>query len=116
MRIKHVLALGSVAVALAACDSGDITLSPTTVDNSTGGGGGSAPTPNNPCATYTEAGQTFSGQVDANGNCVYSATFVSDTKPITVSLLTFPNFGGSAHLRRQPVCRRGCERDRSCFR
>ncbi len=93
MKIREVLVLASAAAALAACDSGDITLSPTTVDNSTGGSS-NAPTPNNPCATYTEAGQTFSGQLNADGNCVYSATFVSDTKPITVSSITFPNFGG----------------------
>jgi len=93
MNIREVLVLSAAVVALAACDGSDITLSPTTIDNSTGGtGGGTAPT--NPCATYVEAGQTFSGTVDANGNCFYSATFVSDTKPITVSSITFPNFGG----------------------
>jgi hypothetical protein len=93
MKTREVLLFATAAALLAACDSGDITLSPTTIDNSTGGGSG-APTPTNPCATYTEAGQTFSGSVDANGNCFYSATFVSDTKPITVSSITFPNFGG----------------------
>ncbi|HSG65221.1 MAG TPA: hypothetical protein VLD39_09470, partial [Gammaproteobacteria bacterium] len=93
MKVRELLLLGATAVALAACDGSDITLSPTTVDNSTGGGGQN-PAPTNPCASYEEAGQTFSGSVDANGNCFYSATFVSDTKPITVSSITFPNFGG----------------------
>ena len=95
MNIRQLLALGSIAVALAACDSGDITLSPTTVDNSTSSGGsGGDPGANNPCASYVEAGQTFQGQVDPNGDCFYDALFVSDTRPITVSGITFPNFGG----------------------
>jgi hypothetical protein len=93
MKIREAFVLSLAAAALSACDSGGITLSPTTVDNS-GSGGGGVPAPNNPCATYTEAGQAFSGQIDTNGNCFYSSTFVSDTHPITVSAITFPNFGG----------------------
>lgn len=79
---------------LAACDSGDITLAPTSVDNSvdnsTSGGGGAT----NPCARYEDAGQTFEGTQNADGDCVYDSSFVSDTRPITVSSIRFPNFGG----------------------
>ena len=95
MRIRQVLAFGPAALLLAACDSGDITLSPTTVDNSvdnsTGGGGGGA---TNPCASYVESGQTFQGSVDVNGNCFYDSLFVSDTRPIRVDSITFSNFSG----------------------
>jgi len=95
MKIRHVMGLGVAAAALAGCNS-DVVLQPT-VNNAGGGttsnavGGGSA---TNPCATYTEAGQTFQGAVDANGNCYYDSNFVSDSNPITVSSITFPNFGG----------------------
>jgi hypothetical protein len=83
---------------LAACDSGDINLQPTNIDNSnqgntvnpppTGGGG-----EENPCASYEDAGQTFQGSYDGE-NCTYDTTFVSDTRPITVNSIRFPNFGG----------------------
>src|SRR5690606_34437341 len=48
----------------------------------------------NPCARYEEAGQTYQGAVDADGHCFYNSTFVSSTRPIRVSSVTFPNFGG----------------------
>ena len=88
MNSKRLLTLGSIAVFLAACESGDINLQPTTVDNSTGGGGGQTPT--NPCASYEQAGQTRQGTLDADNNCVYDTLFVSATRPITVSEITFP--------------------------
>ncbi|MFL2546151.1 MAG: hypothetical protein ACJ0SL_02140 [Candidatus Rariloculaceae bacterium] len=93
MTIRNAAALSLAAILLAGCDSGDITLNPTTIDNSVSGGGG-GPVADNPCASYVEAGQTFQGAVDANGNCFYDSLFVSDTRPITVSAITFPNFGG----------------------
>ena len=95
MRIRYLLGFGMAAAAVAGCNS-DVILNPT-VNNAAGGagaGGGGAIAPNNPCASYTEAGQTFAGSVDANGNCFYDSNFVSDSKPITVSAITFPNFGG----------------------
>ena len=89
MKTLRILALSSIAVALAACESGDIVLSPTNVGTGTGGGG--TPTPANPCASYTtDSGQNFQGTIDANGNCLYDTLFVSDTRPITVSDVTFP--------------------------
>ncbi len=81
---------------VAACDSGDITLAPTNIDNSNQGNTVTNPpaTADNPCASYEESGQTFEGTVNADGDCVYSSAFVSDTRPITVSTIRFPNFGG----------------------
>lgn len=92
MSMKQLAALGSAAILIAGCESGDINLQPTTIDNSTGGGGGSST--QNPCARYEEAGQTFQGELDADGNCFYDSSFVSSTRPIRVSAITFPSFGG----------------------
>ncbi|MDX1499328.1 MAG: hypothetical protein R3176_05495 [Woeseiaceae bacterium] len=85
-----------VATLVAACDSGDINLSPTNIDNSNQGNTSTNPPPAaaNPCARYEDAGQTFEGALDGNGNCVYDTSFVSDSRPITVSSIRFPNFGG----------------------
>ncbi len=97
MRITKVLALCSTAGMLIACESGDINLTPTTVDNSTGGGG-SAP-PANPCASYDQAGQTRQGSLDASNNCIYDSLFVSSSRPITVSDITFPLLpSGGKHI------------------
>jgi hypothetical protein len=90
MKIKQLATLVSLAAAVAACESGDINLQPTNVDNSTstGGGGGAI----NPCASYTVSGETRSGNFDGT-NCTYNATFVSETNPITVDLV-IPFFSG----------------------
>lgn len=97
MKFTHVLALSSIAAAMAACESGDINLSPTTIDNSTSTGGGTAPT--NPCASYQQAGQLRQGTLDANNNCVYDSLFVSDSRPITVDEITFAALpDGAAHV------------------
>ena len=91
--MNHWRALTSISLtaALAACSSGDITLAPTNVDNSTndGGGGGGA---TNPCASYTVGGATRRGAFDGT-NCTYDAAFVSDSTPLTVDL-TIPFFSG----------------------
>jgi hypothetical protein len=81
----------SLAAALAACSSGDITLAPTNVDNSTGGGGSSGGA-TNPCASYTVSGASRRGAFDGT-NCTYDAAFVSDASPLTVDL-TLPLFSG----------------------
>jgi hypothetical protein len=97
MTNKRVLACISLTAALAACESGDINLTPTTIDNSTTTGGGVAPT--NPCAKYEEAGQTRQGTLDVDNNCVYDSLFVSATRPITVSGITFPALpNGAFHI------------------
>ena len=92
MDSRHVLALVALTAGLAACDSGDIILSPTAIDSSTPADDPSTMTGavevENPCASHTEAGQTFQGEF-TEGNCVYDSLFVSDTKPITVSAITF---------------------------
>lgn len=90
MKIARILALSLLVAALAACESGDIVLQPT-VNGTGGGGGGGGGGTTNPCASYTTpSGQFFQGSVDANGHCFYNALFVSDTRPITVSDITFP--------------------------
>lgn len=93
MRAKSLLLMSAVASLLAACGSGDINLSPSVVDNSISNTP-TTPAPTvNPCARYDQSGQTFQGTF-TGGNCVYSALFVGDTKPITVDAITFSNFGG----------------------
>ena len=81
----------SLAAALAACSSGDITLAPTNIDNSTttGGGGGGA---TNPCASYTLNGATRRGTFDGT-NCTYDASFVPDTTPLLTNV-TIPYITG----------------------
>ena len=89
--LKRVMISTVVAGALVGCtDSGDVNLSPTNISTGGGTGGG---TGSNVCASYTESGQTFQGSFDGQ-DCVYSALFVSDSKPITVDSVTFSNFGG----------------------
>ena len=95
MNIRQSISICLVALGVAACDSGDINLNPSVTDNSNQGNTTTAPpaAPNNPCASYEEAGQTFEGSFDGT-DCTYDALFVSDTKPITVDAISFPNFGG----------------------
>jgi len=93
MTFSRALISVSLTAALVACSSGDITLAPTNVDNSTstgggGGGGGAA----NPCASYTVSGTTRQGSFDGT-NCTYDATFVSDTNPLMVDV-TIPFITG----------------------
>ena len=93
MTLWRALTSVSLTAALAACSSGDITLAPTNVDNSTttgGGGGGGGAT--NPCASYTVSGTTRQGSFDGT-NCTYDATFVSDTNPLMVDV-TIPFITG----------------------
>src|SRR6185295_19162419 len=91
MTLWRALTSVSLTAALAACSSGDITLAPTNVDNSTttGGGGGG---PTNPCASYTVSGATRQGSFDGT-NCTYDASFVSETNPLTVDV-TIPFISG----------------------
>ncbi len=100
MDSRHVLTLIALTAGLVACDSGDINLSPTTVDNSTTNN----PTDTlvvveNPCATYEISGQARQGDHQSNGNCVYDSSFVSDTRPITVDEIVFPALDdGGLHI------------------
>lgn len=94
MKIKTLISVNALAAMLVACGGGDIELNPsnTVIDsnnttnnttNNNGGGGNSGD--DNPCATYTENGQTRQGNF-SDGNCTYGASFVSDTNPLTVDL------------------------------
>jgi len=83
MTSKQFLACVSLTAALVGCESGDITLAPTNVDNSTTTGGGGGAT--NPCASYTLNGATLAGSFDGT-NCTYDASFVSETNPLTISV------------------------------
>ena len=63
MNSMRVLTGLGLTAALAACSSGDITLAPTNIDNSTStGGGGGGQT--NPCASYAVSGVTRQGSFD----------------------------------------------------
>jgi len=84
---------------LAACSSGDINITPTTIDNSVDNsvstGGGSA---DDMCASYVSSGQVIQGKADGNGNCTYDSSFVGPKNNLTVDLLipALPN--GGAHI------------------
>lgn len=79
---------------LAACEGGDVNLTPTNIDNSvdnstsTGGGGS-----NNPCASYVDGGgTTVEGNFDGT-NCVYGSSFVGANNPLLQDL-TIPLISG----------------------
>ena len=88
------------AMALAACESGDINIQPSTSVGDTiinGGGGGTDP--NEGCASYVnEAGQTISGVADGNGNCTYGSAFVGPKNELTTDLLIPALPDGGAHI------------------
>jgi hypothetical protein len=82
------LACSISALIIAGCESGDINLSPTNIDNSTstGGGGGGGGGAANPCASYaTSGGGVRQGTYDGT-NCTYSSAFVSFATPLRVDL------------------------------
>lgn len=85
---------------LAACESGDINITPTTidnsVDNSTGGGGGGGE--DDVCASYVRDGATVQGSADGNGNCVYDNTFVGPKNNLQEDLLIPALPDGGAHI------------------
>ena len=84
---------------LAACESGDINITPTTidnsVDNSTGGGGGSE---DDICAAYVRDGTEIRGSADGNGNCTYDSTFVGPQNNLQEDLLIPALANGGAHI------------------
>lgn len=87
MKLKNIFALNVLAAALVACGGGgDINLNPSnTVTDSNNNTVNNPPVTEpvvNPCASYTAAGQKFQGTF-ASGNCTYSASFVSDSRPLT---------------------------------
>ncbi len=84
---------------LAACESGDVNITPTTIDNSidnsTGGGGGSE---DDICASYVRDGATIQGSADGNGNCMYDNTFVGPKNNLQEDLLIPALPDGGAHI------------------
>lgn len=91
MNIKSLFGLSLLAAAITACDGGGVTLAPSNnVENSNNttnnGGDNGGSTTENPCASYSVSGQTIQGTF-AGGNCTYSNTFVSDTRPLTEDLV-----------------------------
>lgn len=99
MNVKKLVTALACGALLAACDSGDLNIAPQTnvtdSNNTTnvGGGGGSA---NDVCASYVNSGgQKIQGQVNADGDCVYGSSFVSNILPLRVDMLMsdLPNDG-----------------------
>lgn len=100
MTLRNSFTVLVAGFALAACDSGDINIEPTTsVNNSNNtvnqGSGGSA---DDICASYVENGQTIRGSADGNGNCTYGSSFVGPKNNLVTDLLipALPN--GGAHI------------------
>ena len=97
MKFKTLFSVSLLAAAVTACDSGGVTLAPSTnvnnSNNTTVGGGNNNPAAN-PCASYSVSGQSIQGAF-AGGNCTYPATFVSDTRPLETHLVinALPNNG-----------------------
>ena len=94
-----------VCAALAACDSGDINLNPSTSDNSTDNSvtnsNNTAAAPvaeENPCASYVNSGgQTIEGDFDGV-NCTYSPAFADAGNNITTDI-TIPELAsGGVHV------------------
>jgi hypothetical protein len=85
---------------LAACESGDINITPTTIDNSVDNstGGGSGPGEDDACATYVRDGAEIRGSADGNGNCVYDSTFVGPKNNLQEDLLIPALADGGAHI------------------
>ncbi len=100
MNRTHVLTLLAGTIVLAACESGDINIKPSTTvtdsnNTTTVGGGGGA---NDDCASYVRDGQTIQGVADGNGNCTYGSAFVGPKNNLTNDLIipALPN--GGVHI------------------
>jgi hypothetical protein len=93
---------------LAACESGDINISPTTSDTSNSSvnsscttncssGGTNSGGANALCASYTQANVTYQGIYDGT-NCVYRTDFINNTRHLLVDM-TIPSLpSGGAHI------------------
>ncbi len=99
MNLRKLSLMMVLAALVSACDSGDINIEPSTVDNSvdnsvTNPGGGSA---TNPCASRVVGGQTVQG-AQSGDNCTYPATFVDVGNEITADLFIPALANGGAHI------------------
>ena len=97
-RLFAVLAAGAL---VAACDSGDITISPVNnTDNSNQNNNNTTVTgddPNEGCAAITVGSEQVQGQKDPDGNCEYTDTFAGPTSPIMEDITLPALAGGGAH-------------------
>jgi hypothetical protein len=100
MKRISLLALVAAGSLLAACDSGDINIAPSTVvENSNNTTNNSAAgSADDVCASYQKNGTTFQGSADGNGNCTYSSAFVGPQNNLTVDLLIPALPDGGAHI------------------
>ncbi|MFL0809751.1 MAG: serine/threonine protein kinase [Agarilytica sp.] len=106
MKIKTLVSLSVVAVALAACGGGDINVDAQNnasfvEDNSVGDGAtvitGGSTTEEFECASYIdESGDTQTGQIEGE-NCIYGTEFVNFDNPILTNL-TLTDIGDGAHI------------------
>jgi hypothetical protein len=105
---RHLVLGAAAALGLAACESGDIKIEPSNVDNSnasvngvctqncsvgSGAGGGA----NNLCASYTQGGTTYQGIYDGT-NCVYQSSFISNQRHLLVDMNIPSLASGGAHI------------------
>ena len=98
------IASTSLAVLAGCGGSGDINITPSTVDNSVSNSNNTTTTTApqetvNPCASYiTSSGQTRQGTYGDDGNCTYSTIFASSNTKISVDIdfTALPN--GGAHV------------------
>lgn len=98
MNSNRLLAVVSVGALLAACSSGDINITPTTVDNSVNNSVSGSGTSTTLCASYQKSGQTISGVEDGNGNCTYDSSFVGPKNNLETDLLIKALPAGGAHI------------------
>jgi len=105
MKVKTFAVLLTLAC-LAACESGDININPSTADNSTdnsvtnSNNTTAAPVvEENPCASYTNSGGAKIQGEFSGANCVYSKNFAdAGAKPIVVDLYIPALDNGGVHI------------------
>lgn len=101
MNRKLLLPVIFAGAALWGCESGDINIEPSTTvtdsNNTTNQGGGDDD--DDVCASYVNTGgQTIRGNLNADGNCVYTSSFASNVLPLRVDM-TIPALpDGGAHI------------------
>lgn len=101
MNRKLFLTVAFSAAALWGCGSGDINIEPQTnvtdSNNTINEGGGD--NDDDVCASYQNSGgQTIRGQLNAEGNCLYSSSFASNVQPLRVDMTIAALPDGGAHI------------------
>ncbi len=105
--MKRMIVVGAVALALGACEGGDINIAPVTTDastdNSVANSNNTTTTPTDTntddvCASYTNSGgQTIQGSFDGT-NCVYTPSFVDAGNNLEVDMTIPALENGGAHV------------------